>query len=432
MSKARGGDPTSPRLSNDCFALPPGAHWTPVDEALAALRKALRPVAQVESLSIEALNGRFVAEEVIARRDHPATDNAAVDGYAFAHPGGRAEAVFELCEGRSAAGAPWSGALAANQAVRILTGGEMPEGADTVALQEDATVEGRQVRLLPPKNRGANRRRAGENIEVGAVVLKEGARVSPQAVAQLASAGLARVDVYRPLKVAIISTGDELAAPGSTRLDHQVIDANGPMLAALIQDLGAEVALSARVSDDRAALEATLDEAARKADAILTSGGASAGEEDHLSAALQEAAAREEGGFHLWRVAVKPGRPLAMGMWKGAPLFGLPGNPVAAFVCFAIFARPALTHLGGGAWTTPKGVLLPSGFNYPKKRGRREFLRVRLGEDGRLEKFRSEGSGLISGLLWSDGLADLPHEAGPLSEGDPVRFLSYTELGIRA
>ena len=428
--------PQRARVANDCFALPPGQHWTPLDEALERLKKAMAPIARMEKTPFDALAGRFIAEDAVARRDHPATDNAAVDGYAFAHPGSVEEAAFTLVEGRAAAGAPWRRSetedeLRPGEALRILTGAPMPEGADTVVLQEDATLEGPHVRFAPPKRRGANRRRAGENIEVGKVVLPEGSRMTPQAMAQCASAGIASLNAYRPLKVAIISTGDELVAPGAVREEHLVIDANGPMLAALAKDIGAEVVLAERVADDRSKLEAALDEAARKADAIITSGGASAGDEDHLSRALEDASAREEGAFHLWRLAIKPGRPMSMGVWKGAPIFGLPGNPVAAFVCFLILVRPALTRLGGGAWPSPKGVLAPSGFAYPKKRGRREFLRVRIGQDGRLEKYRSEGSGLIEGLLWSDGLADLGHEAGPHAEGDMIRFVSFAELGVR-
>ncbi len=426
MSKKEGA-----RLANDCFALPPGVHWTPLDEALARLEAAMKPVAKAEATPIEDALGRHLAEDAVARRDHPAADNAAVDGYAFAHPGGASETTFRLAEGRSAAGAPWEGELGEGEALRIFTGGVMPEGADTVALQEDAVVAGDAVRLTPPKRRGANRRRAGENIRAGETVLAEGARVTPQAIAQLASAGLARVSAYRPIKVAVFSTGDELAAPGAAREDHLVIDANGPMLTALVRETGMEPVLLERLRDDRAEIEAALDRAARKADAVILSGGASGGDEDHVAAALSDAASRDEGGFHLWRIAVKPGRPMAMGVWKGAPVFGLPGNPVAAFVCFLLIARPALVRLGGGAWPRPKGVLVPAGFAHPKKRGRRELLRVRVGADGRLEKYRSEGSGLIEGLLWSDGLADLAHEAGPLEEGEPIRFYAYAELGVR-
>lgn len=412
-------------------ALPAGAHWTPLEEALAQLEAAIKPVGKIEETPIEAALGRWLAEDAVARRDHPAGDNSAVDGYAFAHPGRSEETRFQLVDGRAAAGSPWPGVLAEGEAVRIFTGALTPEGSDTVALQEDAVVEGGTVRFTPPKRRGANRRLAGENIHAGDVVLPEGAHVTPQAIAQLASAGLARVNVRRPLRVAVFSTGDELAAPNAAREDHLVIDANGPMLAALLREIGMEPVLVERLSDDRAAIEAAFDRAAIKADAIVTSGGASGGDEDHV-AALLESRTAEKGAFHLWRIAMKPGRPMAMGVWNGAHVFGLPGNPVAAFVCFLMIARPALTRLSGGAWPRPKGVLLPAGFGYPKKRGRREFLRARIGSDGRLEKYRSEGSGLIEGLLWSDGLVDLAHEAGPHEEGDLVRFYSFAELGVRA
>ncbi|MEO1331154.1 MAG: molybdopterin molybdotransferase MoeA [Pseudomonadota bacterium] len=432
-------------LANDCFALPPGVHWTPVAEALARLRARMRPIAPIERLPIEAVGGRILAEDAVALRAHPACDNAAVDGYAFAHPGTADPVELKPAKGRAAAGAPWNGVLPAGQALRILTGAPMPEGADTVVLQEDVEefpgglISGRRLRFTPPKKPGANRRRAGENIRPGDRVLTAGARLSPQATAQLAAAGLSDLPVYAPLRVAVISTGSELAQPGAERdlTPDRVIDSNKPMLRGLVETTGAEVAFIATAGDTPEAVARALDLATGSADAVITSGGASGGEEDHVAAALSDAAAREQAGdegdaFHLWRVAMKPGRPLAMGLWRGAPVFGLPGNPVAAFVCFLIFVRPALLALGGAEWTEPRPLMLESGFDHPKKPGRREYLRVRIGEDGRLEKYRSEGSGLIEGLLWSDGLADLAHEAGPVNAGDRIAYLPYHAFGIRA
>ncbi len=443
------------RLPNDCFALPPGVDWTPVEAALARLEARLAPIAAVETLPIEAAAGRLLAEDAAALRAHPACDNAAVDGYAFAHPGAEAVAAapagrldLKLLKGRAAAGRPWDGVLPAGAALKTLTGAAMPEGADTVVLQEDAEetaslLGGRRVRFPAPRKPGANRRRAGENIALGAAILRAGARLSPQALAQAAAGGLAELKVFAPLSVAVVSTGSELAQPGAAPVEtltpDQVIDSNKPMLRALVEAAGARVSFVATAGDDPKAVASALDLAAGSADVIVTSGGASGGEEDHLSAAL--AAAAEDGrsadlegrgsdGFHLWRVAMKPGRPMAMGFWRGAPVFGLPGNPVAAFVCFLIFARPALIRLSGGPFASPRAFPVELGFDYPKKPGRREFLRVRVGEDGRLEKYRSEGSGLIEGLLWSDGLADLPHDAGPVRAGDRAAYLPYAAFGI--
>ncbi|MEO1291634.1 MAG: molybdopterin-binding protein [Pseudomonadota bacterium] len=434
------------RLPNDCFALPPGVEWTPVDAALAFLKERLAPVTTTETVDLFHAAGRYLATDAIATRAHPATDNAAVDGYAFAHPGTES-AVMRLRDGRSAAGAPWQataeqGPLAAGEAVRIFTGAPMPDGADTVVLQEDVeragegerAEKGETIRFPVPKKPGANRRRAGENIAPGAAVLSAGALVTPQSLGQLAAAGLSQIEVHRPLRVGVLSTGDEVADPAgpTTALPPAaVIDSNRPMLLSMIAGFGGEAVDLGIVADDRAAVEARLSSAAAQCDVIVTSGGASGGDEDHMAASLEAAAARREGAFHLWRIAVKPGRPLAMGLWQGCPVFGLPGNPVAAFVCTLIFVAPALRRLGGGLWWEPQPLMVPSGFDYAKKPGRREYLRVRLGADGRLQKYRSEGSGLIEGLLWSDGLADLAHDAGPLKAGEPIRYLPYPNLGLR-
>lgn len=418
------------RLPNDCFALPPGVHWTPVEEALQHLRARLSPVAAVERLAPEAALGRALAADALAVRAHPATDNAAVDGYAFRHPGAAGEVTLTLRQGRSAAGAPWAGELHSGEALRILTGAAMPAGADTVVLQEDVALKGGQITFPAPRRPGANRRKAGENLAPGDLALAKGSRITPQAIAHLAAAGLTEALVHRPLKVAVLSTGDELVAPGAAAAPDQVIDSNRPMLMTLLSAQGIEGIDGGVIPDDRAAVTAALDQAVSSADAVIASGGASGGEEDHMAQILSTAAERGEDAFHLWRIAVKPGRPLAMGMRRGAPVFGLPGNPVAAFVCFLIFLRPALGLMGGYGWRAPTPELREIGFDYPKKPGRREYLRVRIGPEGRLEKYRSEGSGLIEGLVWADGLADLDHEAGPLSAGERVRYLPFSGFGL--
>jgi len=229
--------------------------------------------------------------------------------------------------------------------------------------------------------------------------------------------------------VATLSTGNELtqpgAAPGGRLSPGGIYDSNRPMLAALAARMGFEAIDLGAAPDDAAAVRAALDRGAAKADAILTTGGASVGDEDHVSRVLGEAGART-----LWRIAVKPGRPLALGTWGGAPVFGLPGNPVAAFVCFLIFARPALMVMAGADWPEPRRLTLPAAFEKSKKPGRREFLRGRIGADGRVEAFRSDGSGLISGICWAEGLIDLPASGAEIRPGDPVAFLPFSELGL--
>ncbi|MGR3760486.1 molybdopterin-binding protein [Roseobacteraceae bacterium NS-SX3] len=415
---------TPPPLRNDCFALPAGADWTPVDEALALLRGRLHPVTAAGTLPLAEALGRVLAEDVAAKRANPPLPNTAVDGYGFAGPVPEGPHLLPLAAGRAAAGAPFEGTVPAGHAIRILTGAALPEGVDTVILEEDVNCGGGQIAFHGPLKKGANTRRAGEDVAAGDVILSAGRVVTPADLALAAATGLAELPVRQPLRVGVLSTGDELVEPGQAAGKGQTFDANRPMLLALIRSFGFAAVDLGRVADNRAALRRRLDAGAAKADVILTSGGASAGDEDHVSALLREAGALQE-----WRIALKPGRPLALGMWDGTPVFGLPGNPVAALVCTLIFARPAMGLMAGAGWREPQGFLVPAAFEKRKKPGRREYLRARIRE-GRAEVFRSEGSGRISGLSWAEGLVELGDGAAEIKPGDPVRFLPYGSFAM--
>ncbi|MEC9432826.1 MAG: molybdopterin-binding protein [Pseudomonadota bacterium] len=414
-----------PALRNDCFALPPGVDWMAADRALDLLRDRCATVTGAETVPLAEAAGRVLAGPVAAARPNPPVANSAVDGYAFAAASltGADPERLRLIPGRAAAGAPFAAAVGPGEALRILTGAALPAGTDTVVLQEDIGLEGEELRLRPGLKPRANTRAVGEDFRTGAHLLPGGRLLRPQDLALLAAGGWAEVAARRRLRVGVLSTGDELAdppgPPGAT------VDANRPMLLALLRAWGMEAIDLGRAPDEPAQVRAALSRGAAEADAILTSGGASAGDEDHVSAALRDA-----GALTAWRIAVKPGRPLALATWRGAAVFGLPGNPVAAFVCALIFARPALLALSGADWSTPQGFDVPAGFAKRRKTGRREFLRARIGPDGRAEPFRSEGSGLISGLSWSTGLIDLPDPGPDVAPGDPVRFLPYASFGL--
>jgi molybdopterin molybdotransferase len=414
-----------PPLRNDCFALPPGVDWTPVDAALSMLRQRLSPVVAREDVPLGDGVGRVLAEDIVARRSNPPEANTAVDGYGFAAGAvGEGDVVLPLVEGRSAAGAPFTGRVPEGAAVRVLTGAALPEGVDTVALDEDCAVGEGEVAFRGPVKRGANTRKAGEDVAEGVTALSVGRVLTPADLALAAAVGHGALPVFSRLRVGVLSTGDEVVEPGRTAAPGQIFDANRPMLLSMAARFGYEAIDLGHVRDDRNALRARLDGAVGAVDAILTSGGASAGDEDHVSALL-----RETGALAEWRIALKPGRPLALGMWQGVPVFGLPGNPVAAFVCTLVFARPAMGLLAGAGWQAPVGFDVPAAFTKRKKPGRREYLRARIRE-GRAEVFASEGSGRVSGLSWAEGLVELEDGGRDIEPGDLVRFIPFVSFGL--
>lgn len=416
-----------PRLRDDCFAMPQGVDWMPVDKVLAALRGALHPVVAQQDLPLDQAAGRVLAAPAVARRANPPRPNAAVDGYGFAHAAtGSGVQRLPLVAGRAAAGQPFAGAVPPGAAVRILTGAILPEGVDTVVLEEDCAIDDAAVVFDGPVKLRANTRRAGEDMNAGDQALPAGHRLRAPDLALLSALGVGRVTAFAPLCVGVLSTGDEIVpTPDKPALPHQIYDANRPMLLDMLRKWGHKAVDLGHVRDRADQIARRFDRAATQVDAIITSGGASAGDEDHVSRLL-----RQRGNLTAWRIALKPGRPLALAMWQGVPVFGLPGNPVAAFVCAAIFARPALSQMAGSGWLDLPAFTVPAAFSKSKKPGRREYLRARLTADGGAEVFTSEGSGRISGLSWATGLVELPDAAATITPGCPVRFIPYAMLGL--
>jgi len=410
-----------PPLTNDCFALPPGVNWTPVDEAKGMLRSALRAVvAAGERIPLDAAFDRILSAPVRALRANPPSSNSAVDGFGFKGPIPEGPCVLDLVAGRAAAGVPFDGEVPTGAAIRILTGAVIPPGVDTVVLEEDCTVTATQIAFNGPLKQGANTRDAGEDMAENADVFLAGRRLTATDLALLASVGIAEVEVYARLKVGVLSTGDEIRPVGSEALDWQIYDANRAMLLAMLRELGFEAVDLGLVEDTRDAVRAALTHGAARCDVVFTSGGASAGDEDHISAIL-----KTEGSLTSWRIALKPGRPLALGMWTGTPIIGLPGNPVAAYVCALVFGRPALEVLAGGAWFEPLGFSVPAAFQKKKREGRNEYLRARMTPEGQCAVFPSEGSGRISSISWSDGLVVLGQDAVNVTPGVMVHYVPY-------
>jgi molybdopterin molybdotransferase len=303
----------------------------------------------------------------------------------------------------------------------------MPAEADTVFMQEDVRIEGDRVGLPAGLKRGANSRPAGEDIAQGAVVIEAGRRLTPPDLALAAATGHAGIAVRRRLRVAVFSTGDELAEPGAPLGPAAIHDSNRVLLATLLARLGAEVADLGILRDDPAALRGRLSEAARQHDLILTSGGVSTGEEDHVKAAVEAV-----GRLVLWRLAIKPGRPVAMGLIGSTPVVGLPGNPVAVYVTLLVVVRPLLARLAGEAFSPPLPQPARAAFRYRKKTGRREYVRVSLrrAPDGTVEavKFPRDGAGVLTSLTGSDGLAELPEDATGVEEGQTVAVFLHPLL----
>jgi len=415
------------QLSDDCFAF--GGPMMSVDDAVATIAARVSVVTEAEWVDLAEADGRVLASDIRAPLALPPFTNSAVDGYAVrsADLPRDKERAFPV-SGRVQAGSAASGVIAPNEAVRIFTGAPMPEGADTVFMQEDVRIDDTGKVVLPPGLKtGANVRPAGEDIPEGHLALPTGRQLRPQDVALIAALGLTRVEVRRRLRVAVFSTGNEVVSPGAPRAPAQLFDSNRLMLTAMLKRLGCEVSDLGILRDDRASLASALKEAATRHDLILTSGGVSTGEEDHVKAAVESI-----GTLVLWRIAIKPGRPVAMGVIDGTPFIGLPGNPVASFVTFTYVVRPAVLALMGMAQRKTVPLPLRAAFSYKKKIGRREYVRVSLRKSagGELEavKFPREGAGLLSSLVDTDGLVELGEEIIKVEPGQTVGFLDYSSL----
>lgn len=415
------------QLSDDCFAF--GGPMMSVDEAVGIIAARVTPVREVETVALKEADGRILANDISAALPLPPFTNSAVDGYAVRSrdlPKG-AEAAFAVT-GRVQAGASATEAIQPGHAIRIFTGAPMPEGADTVFMQEDVRLDNEGRVVLPAGLKpGANVRPAGEDIPVGSAALARGQRLRPQDVALAAAFGLTEIDVTRRIRVAVFSTGNELVSPGSPRQPAQLFDSNRFMLMAMLARLGCEVSDLGILRDDRASLAQGLKQVAGTHDLILTTGGVSTGEEDHVKAAVESA-----GSLVLWRMAIKPGRPVAMGIVGGTPFIGLPGNPVASFVTFVHVVRPTVLALAGAIQQRLVPMPVRAAFAYKKKIARREYVRVTLrkASDGALEatKFPREGAGLLSSLVDTDGLVELGEDVTQVEPGQTVGFLGYANL----
>lgn len=395
-------------------------------ERLLAATTALTETEQVDSL--QAL-GRVLAADVVSALDVPPHDNSSMDGYALRAADVTVPGTVLPVSQRVAAGQVGT-VLAPGSAARIFTGAPVPQGADAIVMQEQCEAVDGDVRVNVQPAPGQWIRRLGEDVRNGDVLLARGTRLTPQALGLAASVGVARLPVVRRPRIALFSTGDELAIPGEPLKPGAIYNSNRYTLQALLTALDCEVTDLGIVPDRLDATRSALRQAAQGHDLILTSGGVSVGEEDHLKPAVQA-----EGRLELWQVAIKPGKPLAFGSVRrgadesaaGSALFiGLPGNPVSSFVTFLLAVRPLLLALQGVPYIEPKGLLLRADFDWPKPDVRREFLRARRNRDGGLEVFANQSSGVLTSVVWAEGLIDNP-PGRSIARGDVVRFVPFSE-----
>lgn len=418
------------QLKDDCFAF--GGELIPLDEALADLNRKITCIVDVEEVPIVEAAGRILAEDICASRDVPPHDNSAVDGYAVYFNDLNTDSESRLpVAGRIAAGHPLEREPLCGEAYRIFTGAPMPEGPDggpdTIYMEEDCERDGDVVVLPAGLKHGSNRRRRGEDVVTGDIVITKGSRLRPQEIGMAASVGCASLPVFKKLRVAVFSTGDEICDPSGDAPAGSIYDSNRYSTQAQLRELGCEVSDIGILPDDEATIAAALGKAALDHDLLITSGGVSAGEEDHVKAAVSS-----QGSINLWRLAIKPGRPIALGQLGDAAFIGLPGNPVAAMVTFMTIARGVILMLSGAREIEAERYAVEVGFDHEKKLGRREWVRARLKRDdhGRLSahKLHSGGSGILTSLVDADGLVELDEQTETVKVGDRVRFLPFDEV----
>jgi molybdopterin molybdotransferase len=418
------------QLSDDCFK--GSERLITITEALDILAAQITPIADEVHVPLRAASGRILAENVASPISVPSHANSAVDGYAVYFSDLNADQPTSLpVSGRAAAGHPLNRAAKPGEAIRIFTGAPMPAGPETVIMQEDCREQDRIVTIAPGIKSGANCRAAGEDVTAGQVVLKKGLRLRPQEIGMAAAIGRNELQVYQKLSVAVFSTGDEVCEPGTDLSPGKIYDSNRFISITALEQLGCVVEDLGILPDQPEEIGKAIRQAATDHDLLVTSGGMSVGEEDHVRKAVLD-----NGSLHFWRLAIKPGRPISLGQIRAdgrtAAFIGLPGNPVAAMVTFLLIGRPLALLLGGAAKIAPTVYQVLADFSHKKKIDRREYVRARLftGDDGisRAQKHGAGGAGVLSSLVGADGLVELPEDMTSLESGSMVNFLPFNEV----
>lgn len=407
------------------MASPPNGTLTPIDEALKLLRGSMQAVAGTETVTLLAALNRVLYESVIAPLAVPGYDNSAMDGYAV-NSGDLQSGQTEFAVSQRIPAGRVGQPLIPNTLARIFTGAPLPQGADAVIMQENCRVDGALVIVDQAVQAGENVRRAGADVQQGTLLFASGHRLRGPDIGMLASVGIAQIEVCRPLRVALLTTGNELVRPGHALRPGQIYNSNFYTVSSLLQNLGHEVIDCGIVEDTLQATQNALQAAAANADCIISSGGVSVGEEDHVRNALERS-----GELSFWKLAIKPGKPFAFGRVNGIPFFGLPGNPVSAFVNFVLIVRPCLERLSGATQTPQIPWQLPADFEYGPTGVRQEYLRVRCVQREHagvvIQPIGDQSSGVLSSVSACDGLAIIPPKTSVMP-GDLLRFLPLSEI----
>lgn len=397
---------------------------TPIETALANMLATLNPVTQQEDILLEDGVGRVLAQDCLATMNVPPHACSAMDGYGVI-AAETDKGPVELKVSQRIPAGKMGVQLNPGEAARIFTGAPIPEGADSVVMQENCEVVGDHVTVLQAVGVGENLRPAGDDVAAGSLLFKQGHRLLPQDLGVLASCGIEEIRVRRKLKIALLTTGDEIVLPGEPLLPGQIYNSNFYTLSSLLSSLQVELMDVGIVKDDFEATKSMLEVVSHSADCIITTGGVSVGEEDHVKAAVEEL-----GKIELWKLAIKPGKPFASGKIGNAQFFGLPGNPVSAFVTFVLLVKPALLTMLGCNKTTYQSYFIKAGFATSQAGSRQEYLRVSVhatGQDSELQPYTNQSSGVSASLSFADGLAVVPR-GSTVAMGDSLRFIPFSEL----
>ena len=414
------------QLSNDCFKS--SKKRISLEKAVSILEKRIKCIKKTQKIKLDQALGRILSKDIVSKINVPPFNNTAVDGYAFKYSylNKKKETTLKL-SGRITAGQNFNKKIKKGEIARIFTGARVPEGADTVIMQEDCNTTDNEIILKPGIFKGANIRKKGEDIKYGKKIIYKGSKLKAQDIALIASVGIKEIDVFEKLTVGIFTTGNELYEPGAKISNSGIYDSNRYCLKNLLETINCSVKDYGIKKDNEKLIKNTLKKISKECDLIITTGGMSVGDEDYVRKIVEE-----NGYLNFWNIAIKPGRPVALGNIFKKPFIGLPGNPVSVMITFLKIALPTINKLSGFSSPKEKNFIVTTDFNFKKKSGRKEFLRVTISKNLngqiKIKNYPNSGSGIFSSMVETDGLIELPEKLTYLKKGTKVKFVPYSEI----